>query len=268
MKHYLSTLSEIENAVSSAGRILIACDFDGTLCPIEKSPDGVILSDTATETLWKLIDAGITLAIISGRSLEDLAQRVPFDIILAGNHGLEIHCDGIDFRQPDAVSMESAVHSACDLLKNVVVDWPGAWVENKGLSATVHYRNLKCSDTCDFLFAVRRRLSEFNAKLAYRAGKKALEIRPKVGWDKSSALEYIQTRKGPFDLTICIGDDRTDESMFRANRGQVNVKVGNSASSVATQYVTDAPEALTFLDYLATTRAAPIGVESEFAGRF
>jgi trehalose 6-phosphate phosphatase len=267
MKHYLSTLSEIENAVSSAGRILIACDFDGTLCPIEKSPDGVMLSDAATETLWKLIDADITLAIISGRSIEDLAERVPFDIILAGNHGLEIHCDGIDFKQPTAVSRESDVRAACEVLKPIVRNRPGAWVENKGLSATVHYRNVESSDIRPLLFAVRRRLSEFGTKLAFRAGKKAFEIRPAVGWDKGSALEYIQTRKGPFDLCICIGDDRTDESMFRANRGQLNVKVGCSGFSAATQYVSDAHEAITFLDHIAATRATPVGAESQFAGQ-
>ncbi len=268
MKHYLSSLARIDDAISSASRILIASDFDGTLCPIEPSPDGVLLSDAATETLWKLIDSGITIAIISGRSLDDLAQRVPFDIILAGNHGLEIHCDGINFTQPAAASMESHVRNACEALKPVVGAWPGAWVENKGLSATVHYRNLQNPDICAFLFAVRRRLSEFGTKFAYRAGKKAFEIRPKVGWDKGSALEYIQTRKGPFDLCICLGDDRTDESMFRANRGQVNIRVGGSGSSAATEYVADAQEAIAFLDHIATTHAVVAGAESRLVGRF
>jgi trehalose 6-phosphate phosphatase len=146
--------------------------------------------------------------------------------------------------------------------------WPGAWVEDKGLSATLHYRNVDTPLTSSLLFSVRRRLSEFSGSFAYRAGKKAFEIRPKVGWDKGSALQYIQERTGPFDLCICIGDDRTDESMFRANPGGINVRVGCGRPTAAPFYVTDPAETGNFLDHVAASRAGAVGSGLRFSSSF
>ena len=269
MKHYLSSLGAIEDAVCSAERILIACDFDGTLCPIESSPAAVQLPETAAECLRRLTESeGVTLAIISGRSLEDLSQRVPLDLICAGNHGLEIRCDGVIFKQAGAVHLEPQMRVACEALGDVVSGWPGAWVENKGLSATVHYRNLESPLTPSLLYSVRRKLAQLGGPFSYRAGKKAFELRPKVAWDKGSALRYIQERSGPFDLCICIGDDRTDESMFRANCGQLNIRVGCGRPSAATLYVSDPGETAILLDHVAASRGMAIGAGSRAAGHF
>ena len=50
-----------------------------------------------------------------------------------------------------------------------------------------------------------------------RVRNRALEIGPRVPWDKGKALRCIRANEGPFDACVCVGDERTDESMFRAN---------------------------------------------------
>jgi trehalose-6-phosphatase len=60
---------------------------------------------------------------------------------------------------------------------------------------------------------------------------------PRIVGDKGAALNYIKRQAGPFDVCVCLGDHRTDESMLRANRDQVNIKVGPSQGTEANYVV-------------------------------
>src|SRR4051812_11479890 len=98
MKYALSALTEIDERIASASRLLIATDFDGTLCPLAASPGEVHLSAGMLEILRQITACSrITLAVISGRALGDVARRIPEGIVAAGNHGLEIAGPGIAF---------------------------------------------------------------------------------------------------------------------------------------------------------------------------
>lgn len=226
-KHCLSALSDIDAIFESEGRVLLASDFDGTLCPIAASPNEVHVAPATMEILRRMTTSGrLSLAIISGRAITDVASRLPLDVTFAGNHGLEIRGQGILFEHPEACGLRPVLAAACEELKGIVRRWQGAWVENKGLSATVHYRKVEPRHYHGLLFAVRQALGRYGTRFALRSGKKALELRPRISWDKGAALEYIRQNTGPFDACICLGDDRTDEMMFRANRGEINVRVG------------------------------------------
>ncbi len=181
------------------------------------------------------------LAVITGRAIEDARCRLPIEVTFAGNHGLEIQGPDFEFVHPGAVRLEPRLAEACDSLEDVVRRWKGAWVERKRLSATLHYRLVDRHAHNALLFASRRCLSPFCGDFALRAGKLALEVRPKVGWDKGSAVRYIRERLGGFDACVCLGDDRTDECMFDANRGQINIRVGGLAGSTAAGYYLSDP---------------------------
>jgi trehalose 6-phosphate phosphatase len=251
MKYCLSALGEIDRTLQGARRILIASDFDGTLCPIAASPSEVSLAPATIEILRRAAACSrVTLAVISGRALADLRRRVPVDILFGGNHGLELAGAGIEFEHQQARELRPIVAAACESLDEVCGKWAPAWVEDKGLSATLHFRAVNRRQHNSLLFAARRCLGAFGPKLALRVGRLALEIRPRVGWDKGSALAYIQENAGPFEACICLGDDRTDESMFRANPGQVNVRIGLADSSAATHYLQGPGEVAILLSHL------------------
>jgi trehalose-phosphatase len=251
MKYCLSTLQEVEARVLGASRVLIATDFDGTLCPIAGTPSEARLAPATLEILRRAADCQrLTLAVISGRALADIRGRLPLDVVFVGNHGLEIAGAGLDFEHDGARQLRPVIARACDALRGVCLDWPAAWIEDKGLSATLHFRNVDQCQHTSLLFAARHSLGAFGPALALRMGNRALEVRTKVCWDKGSALQYIQDKAGPFDTTICIGDDRTDECMFRANRDQLNIRVGCLARSAATHYLSDPAEVAILLSYI------------------
>ncbi len=251
MKYCLAALPEIDPILRAAGRILIATDFDGTLCPIVDVPSQASVAPATLEILQQASDCNrLTVAVISGRALADVKRRVPLDITFAGNHGLEISGGGVEFEHAEARQLRPVLAAACEVLTGVVRKWPTAWIEDKGLSATLHFRQVDQRRHNSLLFAARHSLGTFGSQLALRAGNRALEIRPKVQWDKGSALQYIREKSGPFDTCISIGDDRTDETMFRANRGQLNIRVGCVSGSAATHYLSDSAEVALLLSHV------------------
>lgn len=251
MKYCLSMLREVDTVLRGPGRVLIATDFDGTLCPIADTPSEVHLRPATLEILRHATTCPrLTMAVISGRALADIRHRLPLNMVFAGNHGLEIAGGGIIFEHDGARQVRPAVAGACEALTGLLPQWPAAWVEDKGLSATLHFRQVDQRHHNTLLHAARHCVGAFGPQLSLRVGKRALEVRPKVQWDKGSAFEYIRERAGPFDACICLGDDRTDESMFRANRGQLNVRIGCALGSAATHYLSDPTEAIILLSHI------------------
>ena len=207
----LSAIREIERKLAGARRVLIASDFDGTLSPIAESPGEVQVAPEMLDILRRIAScAQLELAIISGRDISDVSSRLPVPATFAGNHGLEIRGDGFVFAHPGARALRPQLASAVDILAADIACWNGAWVEDKGLTATVHYRAVKSSEQVAVEMAVRERVSRLDGPFILGEGKKALEIRPDVEWDKGAAFKLIREHCGPFDLCICLGDDRTD----------------------------------------------------------
>lgn len=254
----LSALAEIDTLLAASRRILIAADFDGTLCPIAASPAEARLPAGTHEILRRIGGCQrITLAILSGRPLEDVVCRVRADAVWAGNHGLEIRGRGLAYEHAAAAEARAELEAVCEALTTVARKWEGAWVEDKRLSATLHYRKADPRGHRALRFAARSALANFGARFSLRAGNKALEICPRTNWDKGSALEYVSRELGPFDVSIAVGDDRTDEAMFRANTGQINVKVGSARPTLAEFHLTDYNETAVFLEHVLDVCAAP-----------
>lgn len=221
--------------LSRARRILVACDFDGTLCPFANSPCDVRLAPSMVEVLRCLAASDrIRLAIISGRALGDLTHRLPLkNVIFAGNHGLEIQADDTRFEHESVHRIRPYLEQSCRDLEALISRWPGAWVEDKHLSLTVHYRNVDPNSHHDLRCAVRRVQVGRNPLIGVRAATTAIEIYPRVKWGKGAALNYIREVTGPYDLCIAIGDDTTDEDMFRQCPENINIKVGHGRATRA-----------------------------------
>ena len=73
-------------------RLLVACDYDGTLAPIVPDPQRAVpLPETVTALRALAALPATTTAVISGRALRDLAvlSRLPAEVHLVGSHGSE-----------------------------------------------------------------------------------------------------------------------------------------------------------------------------------
>jgi trehalose-phosphatase len=127
-------------------------------------------------------------------------------------------------------------------------------VEDKALTATVHYRNVDLIDHHALIRAVRQCMAAYDGLFGMRAGRAAIEIHPRVKWNKGTCVRWIKQRLMMEDsVCVCIGDDPTDESMFEANVNQMNIKVGTIGRSAAGFQVADVYEVAALLAHLERT---------------
>lgn len=248
-------LPEVAGEIGGASHFLLCLDFDGTLAPIVRCPADSRMPAGTRAILERLVSQpGITVAIVSGRACEDLRSRIGLDVILAGNHGLEIMSGNVHWRHHAAVKSQPALHEMCVELSSLAAEIPGVLVEDKGLTATLHYRNAtgvivpRISEIVNAVVAPHKDL------FLLRRGKKVFEVLPRVPWDKGSAvlciLEQLRAAEGP-SISVCyIGDDATDESAFRKLTGAITVRVGKSSRTAARFRVGGATEVAEFLGRL------------------
>lgn len=245
-------LAEVSGEIEAAPHLLLGVDFDGTLAPIvPRGEDAQMPAETrsALESLTSRPD--ITVAVISGRKLSDLAARTPLNVILAGNHGLEIRGNGFDFHHPQAAAWQGALHRTCEELRVRVADIAGAVVEDKGLTATVHFRNVAEEvERQKLAEIVRSAVAPDLDKFELRNGRKTIEVLPRVDWNKGSAMLWLRDHVEPrgSSLICYIGDDGTDEDVFRVSDG-ITIHVG-SRPTAARFTVKDPREVIVFLQWL------------------
>lgn len=246
----------IAEKVRFAAQVMMFTDFDGTLVPIKERPTECFLDPDVGRTLSTL--AGherVVVGIVSGRELEDLRARVGIDgITYAGNHGLEIEGPGFTFREPNAVRMINEMKRLVRNIAPALDGFPGAWIQDKGLSASVHFRQVAPADVPHLLDMVRHVAAPFLAaqKVVLRSGKKVLEIRPAVDWHKGKAVGWLVERMSlcKNSLLIYFGDDNTDEDVFAAWPGEITVCVGAKQNTSANYTVRDPEEVHAFLSWL------------------
>jgi alpha,alpha-trehalase len=221
MKHLLGQMSRLRKRLR---RVFLLMDYDGTLTPIVKRPELAILSPDVRELL-KAATVRHKVAMISGRAPADLKKLVGLrGVYYVGNHGLEMSGPGLRFIKPEALPVRPAVTRICEKLREGLKGVKGALVEDKGLTASVHYRMVGSGDV-GRLENIVKAVTEPYARageVRVTRGKKVLEIKPAVEWDKGKAVLWIIDALDPKGkLTpVYLGDDRTDEDAFRALGGK------------------------------------------------
>jgi len=255
-------LGEIADRVIPRARLAVVLDFDGTLAPIVSAPERAALPDRVRAALQRLVRMPhVTLAIVSGRGLDDIRARVGIDgLIYAGNHGLEMASSRWRWSHPEAERLRPRVAEAVRGLRTRVEAVPGAIVEDKGLTISVHFRQtphplVETVRVSAYEEAERR-------GLVVRAGKRVYELRPPVTWDKGAAVRWMLDREFGTDwpqraAVIYAGDDRTDEDAFVALPDPaITVKVGPGIQPTAAAFaVRDVEEMVQFLWTLAEWEA-------------
>lgn len=241
-------------------QVILFLDYDGTLTPIVEKPEMAVLPSKAKKVLKELAkNKNFHVFIISGRSMIILKELVDIDnIVCIGNHGLEIEGENIDF---EGFSF-SRFREILDFLKWEITKelafFQGAFVEDKGLGLSVHYRMLNLKDESIFKHLLEDITDKFCSMKEIRitSGKKVFELRPPIDWDKGKALlwilknQHLQGSKRNV-IPVYIGDDATDEDAFLAIEGMgITIHVGNEEYSCAQYYLNNTDEVVRFLEYL------------------
>src|SRR4030042_3094033 len=198
MKHLLDVWGKVAHRLKSADHVLFLSDYDGTLTPIVDEPESAILFRETRKLLRKLTkDRRYTVGIVSGRALPDLKSKVGLEgIIYAGNHGLEMEGCGSSFLEPIAEEMRPLLNILGQVLSATVRGIKGAFVENKGLTLSVHYRTVDEIEERKVEDAFSRITDPLRVtgKIKITRGKKVYEIRPPVDWDKGKAIAWLMAK--------------------------------------------------------------------------
>jgi alpha,alpha-trehalase len=251
-----SALEHVQKIAGRSHRLAVFLDYDGTLTPIVSDPKKASLSNSMRETLQALTTRS-SVAILSGRDLDDVRQRVNIDtIIYAGSHGFDI-AGPRGLRKQKATEFLPALNEAEKELREKLDDIAGALIERKCFSIAAHYRNVNESDFPKLERAVSE-IATRHRELRRIDGKKVYELLPNIDWDKGKAVLWLLEQlglEGPDARPIYIGDDRTDEDAFRAleQRG-VGILVSEEPRVTAASYsLRDSSEVQRFLCKLVAT---------------
>jgi len=260
VQHVFHVWQNIEKRLWSAKGIFLLLDFDGTLTPIVKRPREAELSSEMGGILKFLTKKrGFRVAIISGRSLSDLKQKIKIkNIIYVGNHGLEIERKGKKFICPEASKSIPTMKELKKILKARLGSIKGTIVEDKRVGLAVHYRMVKNSDVPELKRTVGQIFRPFmeKRKIKIGHGKKILEAKPPIMWDKGKAASMLlDSFKQEKPLSFYLGDDKTDEDAFSALDGKgITVFVGKPRESKAKFFLRNVGEVGTFLKKLSALK--------------
>lgn len=223
--------------LAAAPILLVGSDYDGVIAPIAPTPDDARPDPAVVEALRELSALRSThVAVISGRdrsTLQSALAALSNAAILVGGHGASFggHCDLNEERR-------EALDRIGRMLESYAASMPGALVERKSVSCTLHYRR---SDPVLAERAIERLLNEASALAGVHVltGHKVVElgvVRP----DKGEALMRVRHRVGA-QGTLFLGDDVTDESAFERLASEadaphsitVGIKVGPGTTAAS-----------------------------------
>jgi len=214
--------------------LALLLDYDGTLSPIAPHPDLATIPTETKKVLERLANMpDVFVGVISGRNVNNVQEMVGIEgITYAGNHGLEIiHPDGTKFTHPMPREMEDKVGELLQRLQEECCK-DGAWVENKGVLLTYHFRNVPTELREPIVSRARELITDAGFKIG--TAHCALESKPQVAWDKGRASIYILRTVFGVDWSdririIYAGDDVTDEDAIAALKGMAySFRVSNS----------------------------------------
>ena len=248
--------ADVYRRIASAQPLLLCVDYDGTLTPIAKHPSQARLSVATKRWLKRLADLPeVRVVLVSGRAILDLKRMVGIrGLCYVGNHGLELQGPGLRYLNPVAQARRHYLTRLAGQVARALRPIPGVELENKGLTFSIHWRNIPRSSHRRFHRLVAHALSPHLSSGAVRVttGKRVIEIRPPVTWDKGRIITW-HLRHGtgralnttPF--VVYLGDDQTDEDAFRTvnRRRGLSVLVGRPSRRTAASYGLRSPADVT-----------------------
>ncbi len=216
VRYAFNHLDSIAEALNQPPFGLIT-DVDGTISPTAPTPRQARVSPLCHRYLALLCPQIALVAAISGRPAAQVKEMINIGgMVYIGNHGLERWVDGHPELTKGARSYRAVVKSAIGEL-SPLLSIEGIIIENKGVTATIHYRRCPDPKLADEQVLAAVQNSPQARKLLVMPGRMAINLLPPVTVNKGTAtLSLIQEynlRRG-----IYLGDDITDIDAFRVIR--------------------------------------------------
>jgi trehalose 6-phosphate phosphatase len=209
----------LQPLLADPARSALLCDIDGVLAPIVRRADEARVSERVSVLLGRLARSFGLVACVSGRSAADARRLVGVGgIAYAGSHGAELLEPGAvrpkideEFRRWEGDVKRFVGERDTPELRRLRVR-----IEDKGPIMALHWRGVPDED------GARGRLEEVageadQAGLAVHWGRKVLEVRPPVEFDKGRAVRSL-VEAASASAAMFAGDDTTDLDAFEALR--------------------------------------------------
>lgn len=226
--------------------MLFAFDLDGTLAPIVSDPAAIGISAPVQNAFTRLAEQAAA-AVITGRSRADAFKylgRTPR--YLLGNHGVE----GLPEWQARENEFARTVKGWLNQLNDLCPVAPenGIFIENKGFSLSIHYRQTQNRQAAqNMILSAIQKLSPQPRRIG---GKCVENLLPADAPDKGAAF-LIMMHQGKYEKGFFVGDDETDESVFRLDQQNIfTVRVEKAAPSSAKFYLRKQSEIARLLNTL------------------
>lgn len=188
----------------SAGQVLLATDFDGTLAPIVQDPESAEALPANVHLIERLIHHGVHVALISGRAQYDLRHRIPIGAMrILGENGVG------QVTTLEHQALERFNRKAARLMAQIA----GVRIERKPGSTSLHYR--RNPDAGAEIWTALVPIANRHGLMATK-GRMVIEVTPRRA-DKSRAMAVLIAGVQP-KAVVYAGDDEPDQTVFRLLR--------------------------------------------------
>jgi trehalose-phosphatase len=233
-------------------QLVLLFAYDGALTDLSVRPWQATLPPATRRTLSGLTALPrVTVGVISGRELDELKSLVGLqDIFYAGTDGLELDFHGQTVCHPLVHHSIQLVSRVARALEPHLHDFPTAWLERKQFGLSVHYRRLDPQIVPLLHSRVEQALADWAERLYVVTGAKAVEITPKLGWTKGTAVEFVLEHVGPEPCVVLYAGDEAGDvnALWEVSiHGGITIGVGSPHHPTTAQFELRDAEAIRHL---------------------
>lgn len=214
-------METLRKAAHADDVLLFIASLDGVLAEYQGDPEQAQVTPARLALLRRLQRMpGVVVAIISGRSIDDLRARVPLgpDAFYIGLHGFEIAGPQFTWICPDAVGANQVwTRDVVIRLRDMIADVPGVRLECKGPIVALHTREASPDDVVWSRFQLLSAAADLVNTNVVRGlrGRDVLELIPNVNCTRAGAVRAVrrclEERERRTVFTVYIGEDVADD---------------------------------------------------------